>query len=104
MGLYEEKEYEIIAEIGLGVSLPSNNTYYKVMIKIGTFELTTDWPKEYKQGYNRFSERFQKTIFKSSIPTVEQMDSVFVYLLDGSYPICYWKGKVSDFTNPDPKF
>lgn len=32
------------------------------------------------------------------------MDSVFVYLLDGSYPICYWKGKVSDFTNPDPKF
>jgi len=58
LGLFEEKEYEIIAEIGTGISLPSNNTYYKVMIKIGEFELTTDWPKEYKQGYNRFSERF----------------------------------------------
>ena len=104
LGLFDEQEYEIIAEIGLGISLPSNNTYYKVMIKIGDLEMTTAWPKEYKQGYNRFSERFQSTIFKSSIPTVEQMDTIFVYLLDGSVPICYWRGKVSDFTNPDPKF
>lgn len=58
LGLYNEQEYEVIAEVGLGVSLPSNNTYYKVKIKIGEFELLTDWPKEYKQGYNRFSERF----------------------------------------------
>ena len=32
------------------------------------------------------------------------MHNMFVYLMDGSKPICFWKGKVSDFTNPDPKF
>ena len=36
-------------------------------------------------------------------PTVEQMENIFVYLMDGSTPICYWKGKVSEFTDPNPK-
>ena len=104
LGLYEEKDYEIIAEVGCGIALPSNNTYYKVMIKIGDHEMTTGWPKEYKQGYNRFSERFQQAVFKSTFPSVEEMDTVFVYLMDGSYPICYWKGKVADFMDPNPQF
>lgn len=58
LGFFEEHEYEIIAEIGMGISLPSNSSQYKVMIKIGDFELTTEYPKEYKAGYNRWSERF----------------------------------------------
>ena len=32
------------------------------------------------------------------------MDNIFVYLMEDSNPICYWKGKVKDFTNPDPKY
>lgn len=32
------------------------------------------------------------------------MDKMFVYLMDGTYPICYWKGKVSEFLDPDPKY
>ena len=32
------------------------------------------------------------------------MDKMFVYLMDGDYPICYWKGKVSDFTDPNPSY
>jgi len=32
------------------------------------------------------------------------MENIFVYLMDGNYPICFWKGKVSDFTDPDPKY
>ena len=27
-----------------------------------------------------------------------------MYLLDGDKKICYWKGKVSDFTNSDPNY
>lgn len=42
----------------MGINLPSNNTKYKVMIKIGDFELLTADPKEHKKGYNRWSERF----------------------------------------------
>ena len=55
----------------MGICLPSNSQKYKVMIKIGDFELTTENPKEYKSGYNRWSERFQKTNFKTTYPTVE---------------------------------
>lgn len=32
------------------------------------------------------------------------MGNMFVYLMDGSTPICFWKGKVTDFLNPDPKY
>ena len=32
------------------------------------------------------------------------MDNIFIYLLDGSTPICFWKGIVADFTNSDPKY
>ena len=32
------------------------------------------------------------------------MEQIFVYLLDGDKKICYWKGLVSEFTDPDPKY
>ena len=87
----------MIAEVGMGISLPSNSSKYKIKIAIGDFELLTEYPKEEKPGYNRWSERFQKTIFKTTYPTIEQMENMFIYLMDGNVPICYWKGKVSDF-------
>ena len=41
---------------------------------------------------------------KCRYPTVDQMHHMFVYLMDGSKPICYWKGEVKDFINPDPSY
>ena len=41
---------------------------------------------------------------KTPYPSVEQMENIFIYLMDGSYPICFWKGKVSDFLDPNPEF
>ena len=41
---------------------------------------------------------------KTPYPTVDQMENIFVYLMDGNYPICFWKGKVSEFLDPNPKF
>ena len=55
----------------MGISLPSNSKKYKVMIKIGDFELITEAPKEFKSGYNRWSERFAKTIFKTTYPNIK---------------------------------
>ena len=103
-GFFEDHEFEVIGEIGMGISLPSNSTKYKVMIKIGDFELVTEAPKEYKHGYNRWSERFAKTLFKTTYPNVEMMEQIFVYLLDGDKKICYWKGKVTEFLDPNPQY
>ena len=58
IGYFKEKEYQIIADVGMGICLPSNSSKYKVKIKIGDFEeVITANPKEYKNGYNRWSER-----------------------------------------------
>lgn len=32
------------------------------------------------------------------------MDKVYVYLMEGDKPICFWKGKVSEFTDPNPVY
>ena len=104
LGFFEDHEYEVIGEVGMGISLPSNSNKYKIKVCIGDFELMTSDPKEHKAGYNRWSERFPKTIFKATYPTIEQMENIFVYLMSGNTPICYWKGKVSEFTDPNPKY
>lgn len=103
LGFFNDKEYDIIAEVGMGICLPSNSSNYKVKIKINDFEMTTSDPKESKNGYNRWSERFVKQTIKTKYSNIAEMDNIFIYLMDGKYPICYWKGKVSEFMDPDPK-
>lgn len=64
--LFKEKSYDIIAEVGMGVSLPENSKQYRIKIKIGdAYEKVTANPKESKTGYNRWSERFEQIEAKS---------------------------------------
>lgn len=63
--LLEEREYDIIAEVGMGICLPEYSSEYKIMIKIGDFEMTTAGPKESKNGYNRWSERFNQSVMRT---------------------------------------
>ena len=102
IGYFKEKEYQIIADVGMGICLPSNSSKYKVKIKIGDFEeVITANPKEYKNGYNRWSERIQK-MMKTKYFSLDEMDKIFIYLMDGNHPICFWKGRVSEFSDQDP--
>ena len=103
LGLYAENEYEIIADIGLGICLPDDEKY-TIKIKIGDFELNSSKPKEAKKGYNRWSERFNTTTFKSCYPDLKAMDRIYIYLMQGDVPVCYWKGSVEEFADPDPKY
>ena len=101
LGLFTENEYEIIADVGLGICLPGDEKY-TIKIQIGDFTLQTSKPKESKPTYNRWSERFNTTTFKSVYPNIEQMDRIYVYVMQGDKPICYWKGQASEFTDPNP--
>ena len=102
-GLYADHEYEIICDVGLGICLPGDEKY-TIKVKIGDFELNSSKPKESKKGYNRWSERFNTTTFKSVYPNLKQMERVMVYLMKGDVPICYWKGTPEEFTDPNPKY
>ena len=102
-GLFNENEYEIIVDIGLGICLPGDEKY-TIKVKIGDFELNSSKPKESKPGYNRWSERFNTTTFKSVYPNLKQMDRLYVYLMKGDVPVCYWKGTAEEFMDPNPKY
>ena len=47
--------------------------------------------------YNRWTCRFNSAPFVAPYSSVEKIGRVFVYLLDGDKPICYWKGDTADF-------
>ena len=63
-GFFTEREYEIIVDLGLGICLPGDEKY-TIKLKIGEFELNSGKPRESKKGYNRWSERFNTTTFKT---------------------------------------
>jgi len=96
-----QMEFQLVAEIGQAICLPDTKKY-KMKICIGDFELTTDGPVEYKENYCRYSKRFEDITFKVPFKKTDNVSRVYVYLMDGSTPVCFWKGKVSDFLDPNP--
>jgi hypothetical protein len=58
----EDHEYEIIAEVGLGISLPAEKKY-SVKIKIADFEMRTEKPVAAEATYNRWNKRFNTTVY-----------------------------------------
>ena len=103
LGFFNLNEYDIIADVGQGVCLPDYDTAYTVKIKVAEHEFTTKAPQEQRPGYNRWNQRIHQ-VFKTEYSQPETLDRVYVYLMSGDYPICWWKGKVSDFLNPDPEY
>jgi len=102
-GLFQPKQYTVIAEVGQGICLAGAKKY-KVMIKIADKEFLTKDPVENKKGYCRWSERFKTETFESEYSSRDQMDKVIVYLMDGNNPVCYWKGPITDFYDKDPDY
>jgi hypothetical protein len=95
-------EYEIMAEISMGICLPTDKEY-NVMIKISDFEITTSKNQECKNNLIFWNFRTEKPIkFTCPYRDVDKMSDVFVYLLDKKTPVCYWKGSPKDFMKPNP--
>ena len=72
---------------------------YTVKIAINDFFLETQKPKESKDNYCRWSQRFDAQIFKGPYKSIEELDRIYVYLMDGSEAVCFWKGLCSEFMN-----
>lgn len=102
-GALAYQEYEVIAEVGGGIALPGKKKY-SVRIQINDFMLTSQKAIEQKGNYNRWSERINTTTFKGPYKSLEELGRVYIYLMDGDEPICFWKGMASEFTDPSPKF
>ena len=100
---FELQDYDVIVEVGQGISLPNEKCEYTVKIKIGEFEIKTNEPLESAKGYNRWSFRSDQQLFRSNYRSIERMEHVFVYLMQGDTPVCYWKGNIVNYQNSEPK-
>lgn len=92
----------IAAEIGAGICLPDSKKY-NIKITINDFTMETDKPVETKKNYCRWTKRFDPQEFEAVYTDIADLDMIYVYLMDGSKPVCYWKGKATDFKDPNPK-
>lgn len=52
--------------------------------------------------FNRWSQRFdpEVKVIKTPYQSLEEMDRLYAYLVDEEgTPVCFWKGKVRDFSD-----
>ena len=102
-GALDYLDFEVIAEVGTGISLPAKKKY-SVRIQINDYLIQTKTAIEQKGNYNRWSERLPVSTFKGPYKSIEELGRIYVYLMDGEEPICFWKGLAADFTDPNPAY
>ena len=103
------KQYEIIAEVANGISLPDSQKY-RIKIQVGAdakdvdYCMTTKPAVEVLHKFNKWVHRFDRKIVKTPYQSLDEMDRIYVYLLDESdTPVCFWKGRIKDFTDRNPR-
>lgn len=100
---FKDTEFEVIAEVGQGIALPSKEKY-TVMIQIGDLVLKSEKPVVAENTYNRWSFRFKQTTYKCPYKNLSDMGRVYLYLMQGDKPICYFKDHVENYSNPDAQW
>ena len=101
----KQKNYFIQAEIGSAICLPDSSNY-TLKIKIGELEWSTGKPIQGKdqgmKNYCRWNTRISKP-FTNVHQGLYSFPKVFIYLMDGTVPICYWKDECTNYTDPNAK-
>ena len=76
------------------------------MIKIGELSWSSGDPKQGKdqnmKNFNRWSKRVSEH-FVNSHQGLFSFPYVFIYLMDGDKPICFFKDSVLNYTDPNAK-
>ena len=115
---FEKDEYNLICEIGQGITLPQADKKYKVQLSVEDYTWNTEEPKETKGEYARWSCRSEVLSWKlpkneqsifakpaEQLGTLRNEMRIYIYLLDeDDIRICFWKGVLSDFIEADAKW
>ena len=118
LGFFEKDEYNILCEVGQGITLPEADKKYKVMLSIEDHNWITEEPKETKGEYARWScrsellswkmPRYDLAIFSKSeeeLGLQRHYLRLYFYLVDeDNKPICFWHGILGDFINPNAQW
>ena len=71
---------------------------------MGKFIVDSNAPKDYNTGFCRWDQRIDNKGFETKCQSLEEIDRVYIYLMEESKPICFWRGKATDFINRNPEF
>ena len=88
-------KYRIRCDVIQGVALPENDDY-RVQLKIGEQEFTTDSPKIFKNYYHFWNYRINKT-FEAPYKDFNQFPDIFIYLIKDNKGITFARLNARDF-------
>ena len=60
-------------------------------------EIKSKSPKYFSNGYWFWNQRFDEQNWSFPYRTIENMADVFIYILDGDTPICFYRAKAAEF-------
>ena len=95
-----KQNYKICVEFGSGICLP-NTKDYKIRLAIGPqkWDFT---PKEKKRNYCRWDKR-QFLDCQFAYKELKAFPTLYVYLMDGDKPICYYRESVINYSQFRPQ-
>ena len=123
-----KEDYEVMIEVGQGITMPEKDKKYRVQVSIQNNDWKSDLPKEIKGEYLRWHSRCNKkkevkkdtfepqrykfpknlnslfTTPKEQLSYQEEL-RVYIYLIDEEdKTIAFWYGPLSDFMELDSKW
>lgn len=93
------RKYMICCDFGTGICLPYKGKF-TLKLCIGNRSWESGSAKEVKNKYCRWDKRVMEE-FTDSYQSLKRFPTVFVYLMDGNWPICFWRDSLLSFMNPD---
>ncbi len=91
------------------LSLPIDDKEFWVTVRIADKEWSTGAPKVVKPKFNRFNAALTANDSFITMPylNIADIGTVYIYLnfkkkIKGDKRICFWKGNIMEFTNPNP--
>lgn len=97
------QRYQVQLEIGSGICLPGKEKY-RVRLQMGKFVIDSNAPVTYSNGFCCWNQRVENKGYETPCQSLEEIDRVYVYLMQDSTPVCFWRGKATEFVNRNPEF
>ena len=88
-----------MCDFGSGMCLPYKSKFH-LRLQLGSRIWDSGAPKETKNKYCRWDSRIDEE-FTDSYQNLKRFPSIFVYLMDGDKPVCFWRESVLSFMNPE---
>ena len=93
-------------QVSSGIALPDKDTKdndYEIKVSLGKRSWTTGRARQNEVNFARWDFKHRET-FNETYLRCENFPDVFVYLMIKGKPACYFRSKIENFLDPNPKW